>query len=198
MGVGNYEFSMVQWTTGIDETQGAWNNTFVHPDSEHWLVGSEHLPFPGLTMRTGITKIMDMGAYWGMRPGANYGFFGGQVQMNLLNDSMKNFALSNRIGFNNLYGPHDLNLTTIGYDVLASKSLKIYEKVFLNPYLGVSSYLTHTHEKSNVVNLKDETIPGLQSMLGATMEFWCLRFGIEYNLAKVQTVSCKVGANIRF
>src|SRR4051812_11670882 len=38
MGVGKFELSVLQWNTKIDETGGAWNNTFVHPDSTHWLI----------------------------------------------------------------------------------------------------------------------------------------------------------------
>src|SRR5437868_403320 len=30
MGVGKFELSILQWNTGIDESDGAWNNTFVH------------------------------------------------------------------------------------------------------------------------------------------------------------------------
>src|SRR5436190_10891204 len=41
MGAGRFEFSILQWNTKIDENAGAWNNTFVHPHSEHWLIGSD-------------------------------------------------------------------------------------------------------------------------------------------------------------
>ena len=51
MGAGRFELSVLQWNTKIDESQDAWNNTFVHPHSEHWLIGGEELPFPGLSLR---------------------------------------------------------------------------------------------------------------------------------------------------
>src|SRR6478736_3046114 len=38
MGIGRFEFSILQWNSKIDETAGAWNNTFVHPYSDHWLI----------------------------------------------------------------------------------------------------------------------------------------------------------------
>jgi hypothetical protein len=37
MGKGKFEFSVVQWETAIDDRDAAWNDTFVHPDSAHWL-----------------------------------------------------------------------------------------------------------------------------------------------------------------
>ena len=37
MGKGAFEVSLLQWKTGIDDREGAWNDTFVHPDADHWL-----------------------------------------------------------------------------------------------------------------------------------------------------------------
>jgi hypothetical protein len=197
MGVGRFEISVLQWNTRIDETAGAWNNTFVHPREDHWLIGGEQLPFPGLTLRAGLTNKIDAGVFWGMRPGANYGVFGGQIQYNFVNDSVKNWAASSRIGFNNLYGPDDLNLTVYGLDLLASKTLKLFSKVSLSPYAGVSTYLSHSHEKTDAVNLNDENVLGVQSMVGSAVQISVIRLGVEYNMAKVNSLSYKIGANFR-
>src|SRR4051812_19433586 len=37
MGKRRFELSIVQWKTGIKSASPAWNDTFVHPDSTHWL-----------------------------------------------------------------------------------------------------------------------------------------------------------------
>src|SRR5947209_19837513 len=37
MGRGRVELSLLQWQTGIHDSDAAWNDTFVHPDSTHWL-----------------------------------------------------------------------------------------------------------------------------------------------------------------
>ena len=37
MGRGKFEVSVLQWQTDIDDHDAAWNDTFVHPDSVHWL-----------------------------------------------------------------------------------------------------------------------------------------------------------------
>lgn len=196
MGVGRFELSVLQWRTAIDENSGAWNNTFVHPDSDHWLVGGEQLPFPGLAARAGITRKMDVGVYWSMRPGANYGFYGAQVQYNFIDDETSPWGVSSRIGFNNLYGPDDLNYTMYGLDVLASRKFKLHSDwLSLSPYAGFSTYLFHAHEKSEVVNLNDENILGLQGMVGAVAQISIVRLGVEYNVAKVNTFSYKLGVN---
>jgi len=199
MGPGRYEFSLLQWNTKIDENKGAWNNTFVHPDSIHWLIGGDELPFPGLSFRAGITRKLDAGIYWTVRPGANYGFIGGQIQYNLVNDTAKHWSAAARINMNTIYGPHDLNLAVVGLDVLASKDFKIHSDwLFIAPYAGLSSYLTHAHEKTEVVTLKDENISGIQCMAGAVAKISIARIGVEYNFANINTFSYKLGVNFKF
>ncbi len=199
MGAGRFEISVLQWNTKIDESTEAWNNTFVHPDSEHWLIGGEELPFPGLSLRAGISNKTDIGIYWSERPGANYGVIGGQLQHNFLNDTVKNWAVSARATFSMLYGPDDLDLNVYGADVLASKKFRVISNwAFISPYAGISTYLSHAHEKTDVVDLKDENIWGVQSMVGVNTQLSFVRIGAEYNFAQVNTFSYKLGFNFKF
>src|SRR5215207_2519060 len=80
MGKWKFEVSMLQWQTGIDDTDAAWNDTFVHPDSTHWLFEGSGLTFPGLMLRAGVTGSTDMGLYLTKNFRANYGFYGAQLQ----------------------------------------------------------------------------------------------------------------------
>lgn len=199
LGAGRFQLSVLQWNTGIDETVNAWNNTFVHPDSTHYLIGGDILPFPGLSLRAGISNNLDAGIYWTARPGANYGIFGGQIQYNILNDTIKNWALSTRFSFNSLYGPDDLNLTAYGADILASKKIRVIKNwASISPYAGVSASVTHSHEKTESVVLEDENIAGVQAMAGAVAQIYFLTIGAEYNFANVNTFSYKLGVNIKF
>lgn len=61
---GDFELSALQWETDIDDTEAAWNDTFVHPDSTHWLLEGSGLAFPGLVVRAGVTDKIDAGAYF--------------------------------------------------------------------------------------------------------------------------------------
>ena len=85
------------------------------------LLAVKNCRFPGLMLRAGISRKVDVAVYWSERPGANYGVAGAQVQYNLINDTAKNWAVSTRASMNSLYGPADLNLSVCGVDVLASK-----------------------------------------------------------------------------
>ena len=199
LGKRHLEFSLLEWRTRIDETTNAWNNTFVHPHSTHYLVGGPILPFPGLCLRAGLTNRLDAGIYWTVRPGANYGLIGGQIQYAFINDTVNHWSAAARLNLNSLYGPKDLNVSITGLDVMVSKSLNIYKnKILVSPYFGISTYLSRSHEKSSLVDLKNELIPGLQTMLGASAKIYFLTMAAEYNVAKTNTLSYRMGFNIAF
>ncbi|MFA6467574.1 MAG: hypothetical protein WCW35_01665 [Bacteroidota bacterium] len=194
MGMGNYEFSILQWNTAFDDTKAAWNDTFVHPDTTHWLKEGARLGIPGFTFRTGVTDNIDIGAYWIKNPGANYGIWGGQVQYNLINEIEDHWAASVRTSVISLYGPDDLDLTVYGIDLLASKEYAVYSDwIFVSPYTGVSTYLASSHETTAAVILEDERIVGVQGMVGTILQISYARLAFEYSVATVSTLSFKVG-----
>jgi hypothetical protein len=193
MGKGKWEVSMLQWQTNIDDHDAAWNDTFVHPDSTHWLFEGSGLKFPGLTVRAGMTERTDVGVYFTKNPNANYGFAGAQVQRNLIGGPDSDWDASARLSFVTLFGPEDLDFTVIGWDILASREIPLTTWASVSPYAGVSSYLGRAHEKSAVVDLKDEYDGGSQAMVGAVLQLSGARLAMEYNKAKVNSISMKVG-----
>ncbi len=193
MGKGNFEVSMLQWQTGISSTDAAWNDTFVHPDSAHWLFEGSGLQFPGFQLRAGVSKSTDLGIYVTKNPGANYGFYGAQVQQSLVNNLATGWAAAARLSFISLYGPEDLDFTVYGADLVGSRTFALTRWMSVSPYVGVSTYLNRSHEKSAVVTLNDESVFGAQASVGAAMQLSLARIGVEYNAAKVQSISLKVG-----
>jgi hypothetical protein len=198
MGIGRFEVSLLQWKTTIDETKGAWNNTFVHPHEHHYLVGGPALPIPGISLRTGLTKKIDLGVYGTLSPGANYGFVGAQVQYALLSADHHPFDLASRLSLDALIGPKDLNFSVSTVDIVASKKFKLYRDwISISPYLSTSVYFTSSHEKSELVNLKNEHALGLQGTFGAVANIKNFRLAAEYNLANVNTFSFRLGYNFK-
>ncbi len=195
MGAGNFEFSIVQWETGINSNENAWNDTFVHPDSVHWLMEGSRLGFPGLMLRAGVSDNIDLGAYWTRRPGANYGVWGGQIQYSFVNDQENDWAASTRLSLMSLYGPDDFDYAVTGLDVLASKRFALSSLISVSPYAVVSTYAARAHETTNAVNLDDELVSGSQATLGAVTQISLFRLAAEYNFATVNTLSFKVGVN---
>lgn len=191
MGRSRLELSVLQWETGIDDASSAWNDTFVHPDSTHWLFEGSRLKFPGALLRVGITDRTDVGVYVAKNFDANYGFYGGQLQRNLID--RRDWAASARGSFLSLFGPADLDFIVYGVDALASRRVTLSRRVALSPYVGLSAYLASSHEKSSVVTLADENVLGAHASVGTTLELSKARLAVEYGFARVHSVSFKVG-----
>jgi hypothetical protein len=196
LGKGRFELSIVQWETAIDDADAAWNDTFVHPDSAHYLFDGRGLAFPGATIRAGITDRTDLGVYVTKNPQANYGFVGGQVQQRLAGGGDRHWDASARASFVTLYGPEDADLTVYGLDLVASRSLRLNRWAQVAPYVGVSGYLSTSHEKSAVADLRDERVTGGQASVGAVLHISRARIAAEFNAAKVRTVSLRIGVGI--
>jgi hypothetical protein len=195
MGRGKYEVSAMQWQSGIDDSDAAWNDTFVHPDSAHWLFEGEGLQFPGLAVRAGLTGQTDVGLYVTKNPRANYGFVGAQVQRALTGGAGvgKDWAVSGRASFVTLYGPEDIDFTVYGADLFASREFAVVKRVTISPYAGVSASLSRAHEKTSVVTLSDENVLGAHATLGVVGRVSVLRVAAEYSVARVNSMSLKIG-----
>jgi hypothetical protein len=191
MGRKHLELSLVQWETGIDDASAAWNDTFVHPDSLHWLFEGSRLKFPGLLLRAGVGERTDVGVYVAKNFNANYGFFGGQVQRNLVDG--ERWAAAARASFVSMFDPADLDFIVYGVDAVASRRTRLTQRVALSPYVGVSTYLASSHEKSAAVALSNERVLGAQATVGAALELSKARLAAEYGFAKVRSLSFKVG-----
>jgi hypothetical protein len=193
MGRGRFEVSLVQWETGIDDGDAAWNDTFVHPDSTHWLFEGSRLAFPGLTGRVGVGDRTDVGLYFTKAPGANYGFYGAQVQQNVLRDKA-GWSAALRGSFVSMYGPEDLDFTVLGLDVVASRKFVMPSLgLSVAPYVVLSSSGARAHERSSVVTLSDAYESTNLSTLGASLEFSAARVAMEYTNSTVPSVSMKIG-----
>jgi hypothetical protein len=193
MGRGNFEISVAQYEVGIDASDAAWNDTFVHPDSTHWLFEGDGLKFPGLSLRAGVGAKTDVGLYVTKNPNANYGFVGGQVQQSLLGTDAGPWAAAGRLSFVTMYGPEDVGFNVVGADLLASRRMILSRWAAIAPYAGVSTFLTSAQEKSAVVALESERVLGGQAMVGASLEVFNARLSMEYNVAKVNSTSIKIG-----
>lgn len=194
LGKGAFELSMLQWKTGIDANDAAWNDTFVHPDDEHWLFEGSGLSFPGLTARVGATDRTDIGVYVTKNPNANYGFYGAQVQHNLLRDGQRKWFLSTRANYVSLFGPEDLTFSIAGADLVASRTISVVSsKVLLSPYAVVSGSLSRSHERTSAVDLRDESVYGAHATVGAVAEVSVARVALEYAAGSVSSLSLKIG-----
>lgn len=197
MGRGRFEVSLVQWETNIDDADAAWNDTFVHPDSTHVLFEGSRLAFPGLTARVGITDRTDVGGYVTRSPGANYGFYGAQLQHNIARGA-SGWAAAGRVSFVAMYGPEDVGFAVYGMDLVASRRVALFSgRASIAPYAVASTSLSRAQEKSRVVDLRDENVVGVQGTIGAVAELSVAKVAMEYSMAAVPSMSIKIGFGTR-
>lgn len=193
MGRGRFEVSVLRWETGIDDSDPAWNDTFVHPDSTHWLFEGDGLRFPGLMVRAGVGDRTDAGLYVTKAFGANYGFVGGQLQRSLARSTTGRWATAARASVVRMFGPEDLTFTLYGADLVASTRRRLAKWAEVSPYAGVSTFLASSHERSAAVRLRDEHVRGAQGMVGAAVQLSAARLGVDYSFAPVRSLSFKIG-----
>jgi hypothetical protein len=183
----NFEVAVMTTFTRIDDVDPAWNDTFVHPHATHWLFEGSALPIPGIMVRAGVSDRVDVGGYVTKSFGANYGMLGGQVQYALLHDTESGLAASTRVNAVKLFGPEDLDFNVYGLDFVASKQISRF-----SPYAGVSGYWARGQETTDKVDLEDESVLGLQGMVGLSVRVWTLRLGAEFNAASVPGYSFRL------
>lgn len=187
LGAWRVELAILNTGTQIDDADAAWNDTFSHPDSTHWLFEGNALTIPGVMLRVGVTDRIDVGTYYTQNYASNYGLAGGQVQYNLFDEATRSFAAAGRVSAVWLFGPEDLSASVYGLDFVVSKELS-----FFSPYAGVSGSLARGREHTSKVALDDESILGLQGMVGLAVRYSVLRLGAEVNLGRVPGYSFKV------
>ena len=196
LGKGHIQVSVVQWETRIDDADAAWNDTFVHPDATHELVDGRGLNFPGLIVRAGVSEKTDVAAYVTKNPRANYGFYGVQVQRAIAGSATSEWAAAGRASFVAMSGPEDLDFGVLGAELVASRTVVLARHASISPYAGISGYLARAHEKTAVVTLRDEHVPGVQATFGAVFQVSAAQVALEYNVAAVRSVSLRMGVKL--
>lgn len=186
LGAKNFQIGMDYSITRIDDAEPAWNNTFSHPDEEHYL--GEVIKMPKLFARMGLSDRIDVGFYFTRNPEANYGFMGGEIKYAVFMESEKPVAIAVRTTYATLLGVEDLNFHMLGVDLSASKKIGM-----LAPYLGIGANLARAIETTSKVNLDNETILTPRGIVGARFSLSFFSLTAEMDVATVSTFSLRTG-----
>jgi hypothetical protein len=176
-------------STPVDQHNPAWINTFTHPD-ENCPLG-DVIALPTIRARLGVTDNMDVGGYWTVAPGANYGAVGGEIKYAFLHESKKSPAAAVRGSVSILTGVPDFNFNVYSVDLLASKKITM-----LTPYVGIKESLASGTETTSKVNLNRENVFITQGYAGVAYSIWMLNLAAEYNVSFVNTFAFVIGFNI--
>jgi hypothetical protein len=181
LGKGKWSLQLESNTFHVDQESGAWNNTFHHPDSTHYLTGSNgRLLVPGLRFRIGVNDRMDVGVYYtSAKPfGAKYGFLGFDCKYALLNTTEKGWSAAVRGSYAMDANIKDFNISSTGLELLTGKRLF---RLF-TPYAGVATNWNYGREKTSDVALANESNFGFRGIVGLEFRWRFLDFAYECQL----------------
>jgi len=182
----NFTLGIDYSVTPIDQRDPAWINTFTHPDAGCPL--GDQIKVPALRARLGVSKRVDVGAYWNTAPRANYGALGGEVKYTFLEEAARVPAAAVSMSVTTLTGVPDYNINVYGLGLAASKRVGR-----LTPYLGVREGLAIGTETTTKVALETERLGLTQGFVGATWSIWKLGLAAEYDLSVVNTFAFVIG-----
>lgn len=177
LGAKHWEFNIEMTSSDVDETSGAWNNTFHHPDSVHYLNDGPRTAIPAIRFRIGLTDKLDVGLYVSPTTlfGANYNLIGFEAKYAFINDPVTNWAASVRASHVMDANIEDFNISVTGLDVMASKTFF----GILTPYAGVAGHYTHTSEVTDEVDLTNESYVAVRGIVGAEVKWRFINAGYE-------------------
>ncbi|MBI3136033.1 MAG: hypothetical protein HYZ14_15250 [Bacteroidetes bacterium] len=178
LGRGNWSLWLEQNSFTVDQESGAWNNTFHHPDSTHWLTESGRLSVPAVRFQLGLASRWDAGIYYtSAKPfGANYGFLGVETKYTFLNDTLRGWYASARASYALDANVRDFNISSTGLDVMASKNLF---NVF-TPYAGIALNWNHGREVTADVDLLNENSFAARGIIGLDFTWKFVNLGYVY------------------
>jgi hypothetical protein len=177
LGKMNWDLTIELTSSAVDETSGAWNNTFSHPDSEHYLNEGPRTAVPAMRFKIGLTDKIDAGLYVSPTTlfGANYNFIGFEAKYAFINNPETNWAASVRASHVMDADIEDFNISITGIDLMASKTFF----GILSPYAGVETHYTHTREVTTEVDLSNESHIAVRGIVGAEIKWKFVNLGYE-------------------
>jgi len=174
--------------------------SFVAVDSDIWdqVLDSgdtpSYLGVPKVHIRKGLPFGIDIGASYSMVPDSNIEMVGGEIQYAIMDGSMALPALALRGHYSTLLGVDDLDLTTYGADVVASKGILMF-----TPYIGAGVLQTEGKyagtDTTLKANLEDqsETTPRYFGGVQIAMALLRITLDAEYSEVPVYTAKVSLG-----
>ncbi len=188
LGTLNFHVAVDYASTPVDQHNPAWINTFTHPDEECPL--GDAVSYPTIRASVGVSDNMDVGGYWTVAPGANYGMVGAEIKYAFFQESERFPAAAVRASATILTGVPDFNLNIYSVDLLAGKDIAM-----VTPYIGIRTSLVIGTVTTSKVNLQKETIAIAQGYVGVAYSIWMLNLAAEYNVSSLNTFAFAVGLN---
>ncbi len=146
--------------------------------------------FPKLHAQKGLPFGIDVGVVYAKVQGSNIGLIGGEVKWAILKGTVATPAIAIRGSYTSLMGVDDLDLSTYGIDLSASKGF-----AFLTPYVGVGQVWIQSKENT-VLPLSDENLSRTKGFAGLKVKLLLLSLVAEAEFSEVPSYTFR--ANVSF
>lgn len=187
LGKGRVDVSLQYTRSPIDDSKGAWNNTMSHPAADHYL-GSA-LEFPRLVVRAGVSESVDLGAWGGLDPHANYGLAGIDAKIVLMRQGPgRPVSLSIRPSVASLIGPSEVWAGNASIDVSVGRAIGAFA-----PYIGVATSASLAVERSNDVDLDPAWADGSVAYAGISYGWRGLQVSAEIEKGTLTSYGFRIG-----
>lgn len=187
LGKGRVDISLQYTRSPIDDSKGAWNNTMSHPTADHPLGNT--LEIPRLVARVGVSDSVDMGAWGGFDPRANYWLAGIDSKILLMRQGPgRPVSLSIRPSVTSLFGPSELWAGNASIDVSAGRTFGAF-----SPYIGVATGASLAVEQSDDVNLDPAWADGSVVYAGISYGWRGLQVTAEVEKGTLTSVGFRIG-----
>jgi hypothetical protein len=187
LGKGNIDISVQYATAPIDDSKGAWNNTMSHPTADHYLGRS--IEFPRIVARFGVSDRVDVGAWGGLDPHANYGLVGVDTKIALLTQGpARPVSVALRPSFTSLVGPSEVWSSNASIDLSVSRAFGN-----VSPYVGVAATASLSVERSAEVHLDPATAQGSLAYAGLSYRWKALMLSAEVEKAALTSYAFRIG-----
>jgi hypothetical protein len=149
-----------------------------------------YLPVPTLRANKGLPLGFDVGALYSKVPGTDISLWGAEARWAFIKGGIAEPAIGVRATYTKLTGVDQLDMSTKGLDVSASKGF-----LMLTPYIGVGrTWVTST---PHVANLSEETFGMNKFFIGAGFKLLLFNMNAEIDRTG-QSTAYSLKAGIRF
>lgn len=187
LGRGQVDLSMQYAASRIDDGKGAWNNTMSHPAADHYL--GDAIAFPRLVARIGVSNRVDLGAWGGFDPGANYGMAGVDTKVAIVRQGpSRPVSVSIRPSVTALFGPAEVWAANASIDVSVGRAFGP-----LSPYAGVATSASLAVERSDDVDLDPAVADGSLAYAGLSYRWRTVVLSAEVEKGRLVSYAFRVG-----
>jgi hypothetical protein len=184
LGILGFDLGIEVTAIDVDQNAQFLKNVINDPPS--------YLAFPKLHAQKGLPFGIDVGIVYGQVPDSNIELIGGELKWAFLKGSVATPAVALRGSYTSLLGVDDVDLSTYGIDLSASKGFG-----FLTPYIGIGQvWIQSSPNVSTTPSLSDENLSRTKGFAGLKLKFLLISFVGEVEIASVMSYSLR--ANISF